>query len=69
MYAENVVLTAGNWRGGVDRLYVAKIEEINKRHAAGFRLLPQEEHVPGLTGMLDAYDELVEELLTSGSTL
>jgi hypothetical protein len=56
-------LIVGAWRNGLDANTQGAVEGIEKRRAAGFRLLPNDSVVADLADMLDSYDSVAEELL------
>ena len=55
----------GAWRHGLDKIMLGQVEHVEQRRNTGFRLLPYESTVSELALILDAYDEIFEELLTA----
>lgn len=55
---------AGAWRNGMDGKDLSRVESIERREQAGFRMREDEAVVLELVSALEGYDALVQELLT-----
>lgn len=59
-----VDVIAGAWRNGLDKALASQVQVVEERREKGFRQLPYESTVSELALMLDAYDALLNEILT-----
>lgn len=56
-------LILGAWRNGLSEGQAGDLEEIEKRHEQGFRLMPLDYLVLQFADYLNEYDELFAELV------